>query len=68
MRRAIDALRSDQTALIDGVKIFMNGSWVLLLPDPDEATFHIWVEAPNKTEARTLMKEYSEKLREWQKT
>jgi len=66
MRRAIDALRTEKSELVDGVKVFMDGSWVLLLPDPDEATFHIWVEAPTKSEARTLMKEYSEKLREWQ--
>jgi mannose-1-phosphate guanylyltransferase/phosphomannomutase len=66
MRRAIDALRTGHAELVDGVKVFMDGSWVLLLPDPDEATFHIWVEAPNKTQARTLMKEYSEKLQEWQ--
>ena len=46
----------------------MEGSWVLLLPDPDEATFHIWVEAPTKSVARNLMKEYSEKLIEWQTT
>jgi mannose-1-phosphate guanylyltransferase/phosphomannomutase len=66
MRRAIDALRTGHAELVDGVKVFMDGSWVLLLPDPDEATFHIWVEAPTKNQARTLMKEYSEKLQEWQ--
>lgn len=66
MRRAIDAHRGESSELVDGVKVFKKGSWVLLLPDPDEATFHIWVEAPNKTEARTLIKEYSDKLREWQ--
>ncbi len=66
MRRAIDAHRGESSELVDGVKVFIKGSWVLLLPDPDEATFHIWVEASNKTEARTLIKEYSEKLREWQ--
>ena len=49
MRRAIEALHTNHAALVDGVKVFMDGSWVLLLPDPDEATFHIWVEAPTKT-------------------
>ena len=66
MRRAIEAVQSMSHELVDGVKIFENGSWVLLLPDPDEATFHVWVEASTKNEARTLMKEYSEKIKVWQ--
>jgi mannose-1-phosphate guanylyltransferase / phosphomannomutase len=68
MRRAIDAVNGGKAELVDGVKVFIDGGWVLLLPDPDEATFHIWAEAPTKTQARTLIKEYSEKLREWQTT
>src|ERR1700759_3579584 len=57
MRRAIEAVQPLKHELVDGVKVFENGSWVLMLPDPDEATFHVWVEAPTKNEARTLMKE-----------
>jgi mannose-1-phosphate guanylyltransferase/phosphomannomutase len=66
MRRAIEAVRSQPNELVDGVKVFVDSSWVLLLPDPDEATFHIWVEAPTKPEARNLLKEYAEKLKVWQ--
>jgi len=66
MRRAIEAVQSQPNELIDGVKVFMAGSWVLMLPDPDEATFHVWVEAPSKNQARTLLKEYSQKIKEWQ--
>ena len=66
MRRAIEDVQSMRNELIDGVKVFMNGSWVLMLPDPDEATFHIWVEAPTKNQARTLLKEYSQKIKSWQ--
>jgi len=66
MRRAIEAVQSMSHELVDGVKVFDNGSWVLLLPDPDEATFHVWVEASTKNEARTLMKEYSQKIKVWQ--
>lgn len=66
MRRAIEAVQPFTNELVDGVKVFVEGSWVLMLPDPDEATFHIWVEAPSKIHARTLMKEYSEKIKAWQ--
>ena len=66
MRQAIEAVQSLTHELIDGVKVFVDGGWVLLLPDPDEATFHIWVEAASKNQARALMKEYSQKLHAWQ--
>jgi mannose-1-phosphate guanylyltransferase/phosphomannomutase len=66
MRRAIEAVQTMKHELIDGVKIFVDSSWVLLLPDPDEATFHVWVEAGNKQQARTLMKDYCQKIKTWQ--
>jgi mannose-1-phosphate guanylyltransferase / phosphomannomutase len=66
MRRALEAVQSMEHELIDGVKLFVDDSWVLLLPDPDEATFHVWVEAPTKNQARTLMKDYSQKIQTWQ--
>jgi mannose-1-phosphate guanylyltransferase/phosphomannomutase len=66
MRRAIEAVQPYRNELIDGVKVFINGGWVLLMPDPDEATFHIWVEATSKVDARSLMKEYADKLKQWQ--
>jgi len=66
MRRAIEASAEGPSELVDGVKVFVNGAWVLMLPDPDEATFHVWVEASDKREARTLLKEYAQKILGWQ--
>jgi mannose-1-phosphate guanylyltransferase/phosphomannomutase len=66
MRRAIEAVQKLPHELVDGVKVFENGNWVLLLPDPDEATFHVWTESSDKTQARTLLKEYSQKIQQWQ--
>jgi mannose-1-phosphate guanylyltransferase/phosphomannomutase len=66
MRKAIEAVQGMNHELIDGVKVFLDGAWVLMLPDPDEATFHLWVEAASKNQARTLMKEYSQKIHAWQ--
>jgi mannose-1-phosphate guanylyltransferase/phosphomannomutase len=66
MRRAIEAAQNMPNELIDGVKVFVDGGWVLLLPDPDEATFHVWVEAPTKSLSRQLLKEYSQKILVWQ--
>lgn len=66
MRRAIEDVQKLPNELIDGVKIFLDGGWVLMLPDPDEATFHVWAEAPTKPQARTLLKTYAEKIKDWQ--
>ena len=67
MRNAIEYAKGKKTELIDGVKIFVDNGWVLLLPDPDEAYFHIWAESKDKTTARGLIDIYGDKIREWQK-
>jgi mannose-1-phosphate guanylyltransferase/phosphomannomutase len=66
MRRAIEDVQKFKNELVDGVKIFVDGSWVLMLPDPDEATFHVWSEGADKNHARALLKEYSQKIQQWQ--
>ncbi len=67
MRNAIQNTKDKKTELIDGVKIFLNNGWVLLLPDPDEAYFHIWAEAKDKMTAKGFIDMYSDKIIQWQK-
>jgi mannose-1-phosphate guanylyltransferase/phosphomannomutase len=66
MRYAIDEAKGKKAELVDGVKIFFDKNWVLLLPDPDEAYFHIWAEADNEKTAKDLLREYADKVRKWQ--
>ncbi len=66
MRKAIEAVEKCSHELVDGVKIFVEGGWVLLLPDPDEATFHVWAESADNAQARSLLKEYALKVKQWQ--
>lgn len=66
MRHAIAETKGKKSELIDGVKIFFHEGWVLLLPDPDETYFHIWVESRDEKRAKDLLKEYSDKVRKWQ--
>ena len=66
MRNAIEDTKGKKTELIDGVKIFFKKGWVLLLPDPDEAFFHIWAESEDERTAKELIKEYSDKVKKWQ--
>ena len=67
MRNAIEYTKDKKIELIDGVKIFLDNGWVLLLPDPDEAYFHIWAEAKDNTTAQGFIDIYTDKIREWQK-
>lgn len=66
MRCAIAEAKGKKADLIDGVKIHFKKSWVLLVPDPDEAYFHVWVESDNEQTAKDLLHEYTEKVRHWQ--
>jgi mannose-1-phosphate guanylyltransferase/phosphomannomutase len=66
MRKALEEVKDKKIELIDGVKVYVNGGWVLFVPDPDEALFHIWAEAKDKTTASGLLEMYAEKIKEWQ--
>jgi phosphomannomutase len=51
--------------LIDGVKIFMDDDWALLIPDKERPIFHIIVETGNHEESAALAREYETLVREW---
>jgi mannose-1-phosphate guanylyltransferase/phosphomannomutase len=50
--------------LLDGVKIPREGGWVLVLPDPEEATTHVWAEAASAAAARQVAQEYARRIRQ----
>ena len=66
MRHALKAAQGKKAELIDGVKLYIDHGWVLLLPDPDEAYFNIWVESDDPHTAREVLKEYSDLVKKWQ--
>lgn len=66
MRFAIEETKGKKAELVDGVKIFFKDGWALLLPDADEAYFHIWAEADEEGRAKELIHDYADKIRKWQ--
>jgi mannose-1-phosphate guanylyltransferase/phosphomannomutase len=48
--------------LLDGIKIFYDSSWVLILPDSVEPLFHVYAEAPEKFASEELAHEYARKI------
>lgn len=65
MRLAMENAKNKNAEFIEGVKIHLRDAWVLMLPDADEAYFHLWVEAEEERRARDLIREYSEKIAKW---
>ena len=55
-----------KTELIDGVKIYLDDGWVLILPDANEAYCHIWAESDTQKQADGILSEYAEKIKQWQ--
>ncbi len=45
---------------IDGIRIWLGeGSWVLIHPDPDRPSFHVYAEASSRAEARSSAEKYA---------
>jgi mannose-1-phosphate guanylyltransferase/phosphomannomutase len=59
MRLLNQQYKDRRAELIDGIKILLGeGEWVLVLPDPDYAKFHVYAEARNDSEAQELVDRY----------
>jgi mannose-1-phosphate guanylyltransferase / phosphomannomutase len=65
MRRLIEAVKGMEVDNLDGVKVFEDGGWVQVLPDPDEPVFHIYAEGPSDEQAQELEQRYLERLQEF---
>jgi mannose-1-phosphate guanylyltransferase/phosphomannomutase len=64
MRELVERVPQDSLVLIDGVKILRDDGWVLVLPDPEEPSTHVWAEAGNDNSARQVAQEYARRIRQ----
>lgn len=62
MRSLIEENREKNIELIDGIKIYAQDSWVLMLPDPIDPKLHISSEAIGQKEADYLVEIISERI------
>lgn len=65
MRKAMEYSENFPRLLIDGVKIFMDDDWALLIPDKERPIFHIVVETAKQERSAQLALEYERLVREW---
>jgi mannose-1-phosphate guanylyltransferase / phosphomannomutase len=64
MRSLVEMSKDREVELVDGVKVFHDGGWVLALPDPEEPVTHVWAEGSTDGEARSLAQEYGRRIRQ----
>lgn len=53
--------------MLDGVKLFHEDAWVLILPDREKAQCRIICESGDSEQARKLLLEYKDRIRKWTK-
>ncbi|TAM56594.1 hypothetical protein EPN52_13635 [bacterium] len=64
MRTLIADNRSGQVELLDGVRVTVDGGWVLMLPDPSDPQFNVFAEAGSEDEARGLADRFAARISE----
>lgn len=64
MRSLVEQTQGSDVELLDGVKVFRDEGWVLILPDPEEPVTHVWAEGNTSAEAKNLVQEYSRRIRQ----
>ncbi|MGB6057247.1 MAG: mannose-1-phosphate guanyltransferase [Microthrixaceae bacterium] len=64
MRTMVEQTQGREVDLIDGIKVYHETGWVLVLPDPEEPVTHIWAEGDSREAARSLAQEYARRIRQ----
>lgn len=65
MRRAMEYSENLQRELIEGIKIFDEDGWVLLLPDKENASFFVISDNSNYDLAVSITRKYSALISQW---
>jgi mannose-1-phosphate guanylyltransferase/phosphomannomutase len=65
MRTLMEQLAEEDSelVLIDGIKVLSPTGWVLVVPDPEEPTTHVWAEGADLADSERLSSGYVERLR-----
>jgi mannose-1-phosphate guanylyltransferase/phosphomannomutase len=58
MRVLMEETNGSDTELVDGIKVYRDSSWTLVLPDASEPLFRVIAEAPSVDEACELVHRY----------
>ncbi|WP_248929961.1 sugar phosphate nucleotidyltransferase [Paenibacillus hamazuiensis] len=62
MRQLMEQAKDAEVDLVDGIKFYHDGGWVLLLPDSDEPVFQVIAHADRPEIAEVLVRRYREQI------
>jgi len=65
MRYLLEETKGEQVELIDGIKVFHDGGWTLILPDSDEPEFRVVANALSPQRAEELASSYARKIEDY---
>jgi mannose-1-phosphate guanylyltransferase/phosphomannomutase len=63
MRRLLEEHQGRDLDLVDGLKVFVDGGFVLVRPDPDEPSYHVVASVDDPELAQRLVDEYLDRVR-----
>jgi mannose-1-phosphate guanylyltransferase/phosphomannomutase len=58
MRVVAERMKGKKVDLLDGIKVFEDGRWAQVLPDPDEPVVHVYAEAETPEAASKLGEDF----------
>jgi mannose-1-phosphate guanylyltransferase / phosphomannomutase len=58
MRVLTERMKGKNVDLLDGIKVFHDGGWAQVLPDPDEPIVHVYAEAESDEAAAKLGEDF----------
>jgi mannose-1-phosphate guanylyltransferase/phosphomannomutase len=65
MRRAMEYSEDKERELVEGIKIFLDDDWVLLLPDKEKPSFNVIVDSEIYDNAVSLSKKFAALITQW---
>jgi len=65
MRKLSEEAMEKNASFIDGVKIFMNGDWILFIPDQFTDKLHIFVQSENREKGEEILERYRKLVGNW---
>jgi mannose-1-phosphate guanylyltransferase/phosphomannomutase len=63
MRRLLEDHQGRDLDLVDGLKVFVEGGFVLVRPDPDEPAYHVVASVNDEATGQRLVDEYLDRVR-----
>jgi mannose-1-phosphate guanylyltransferase/phosphomannomutase len=58
MRILTERVKGKKVDTLDGIKVYEDGGWAQVLPDPDEPLVHVYAEGKTPEDAATLEEQF----------